>query len=138
MKLRSLLPAAATLLLVTGPAQAVEAPISVGEITPPPANSGVDAALMRDAAEGEIKQIDHDKLPRRRRVVVSFALTKLEGALDCTVNALVRDAKTGVMIAIIEAGAKAEGAVTDEKRKQIVQGAVRNVVRRIPTALAAK
>jgi hypothetical protein len=124
-----------------GEVDATEPPsISVGEVSPPPATSGVDAGGLRDAAEGEIRQIDAARLPERRQFVVSLALTRAiaDGPVACTINAMVRDARTGVMIAIIEAGAQAEGPVSAELRKQVAHAAVRSAVRRIPRAVGAK
>jgi hypothetical protein len=114
--------------------------VVVGEVSPPPATAGVDAAALRDAAEGEIKQLDAARLPERRRFVVSLALTRaaVDGPVACTVNAILRDARTGVMVAIIEAGAHSEGPASEELRKQVARTAVRSAVRRIPHALGAK
>lgn len=121
-------------------ADAADAPIAVGEVSPPPPSSGIDVAVLRDAAEGEIRQIDASRLPNHRRFLVSFALTRavVVGPIDCTVNAMVRDAKTGTMIAIIEGGAHADGPPSPELRKQVTYAAVRSAVRRIPRALGAK
>lgn len=133
----ALLASAAPALLVSGEARAADLPIAV-EVTQPPENIGIDASVLRATAEGEIRQIDASKLSRR--VVVSFALSRaaVEGPFACTVNAMLRDAKTGVMIAIIEAGAQAEGPASPELRKQVAHAAVRSAVRRIPRALGAK
>jgi hypothetical protein len=120
---------------------AAEPPIAVGEVTTVADASGVDPATLRDTAEGEIRQIDVAELPNHgtRRVVVSFALTRaaVEGPVICTVNAMLRDARTGAMLAIIEAGAQAEGPGSPELRKRLAHAAVRSAVRRIPTALEA-
>lgn len=128
---------AAALLSSTQTAAAAEPAISVGEVAPPPPSFGIDVAMLRDAAEGEIRQIDASRLPDRRRFVVSFALTRaiVEGPIACTVNAMVRDAKTGAMIAIIEGGAHAEGPASTELRRRVARAAVRSAVRRIPRAL---
>jgi hypothetical protein len=106
-------------------------------VTTAPEASGVDAAALRDTAEGEIRQIDVASLRAQRHVVVSFALTRAaaDGPVVCTVNAMLRDARTGVMIAIIEAGATAEGPGSPELRKRLAHAAVRSAVRRIPSAL---
>jgi hypothetical protein len=121
-------------------ADAAEPPIAVGEITTTPEAQGVDPGALRDAAEGEIRQMDPSNLPDQRRVVVSLALTRAAGDVPivaCTVNAMLRDARTGVMLAIIEAGAQAEGPVSPELRRRLANAAVRNAVRRIPSALGA-
>jgi hypothetical protein len=128
-------------MLLTGePVRAAEPLIAVGEVTPPPPTLGVDATVVREAATDEIRQIDASRLPRRKRYVVSLALTKAvaERTIACTVNATLREADTGVMIAIIEAGAQAEGPGSMELRKQVANAAVRSAVRRIPRALGAQ
>ena len=63
-------------MAVTGEVEATDAPIAVGEVSPPPASSGIDASVLRVAAAAEIKQIDVSRLRHRRRVVVSLALTR--------------------------------------------------------------
>lgn len=120
--------------------EAAGASIAVGEITPPPASSGIDASALRDVAAAEIGRIDPSRLPVRRKVVVSLALTRVAAGktLSCTVNMVVRDADTGVMIAIIEAGAQAEGQASAELRKRVAHAAVRRAVRRIPRALGGE
>ena len=127
---------------VAGDVEATDAPgpIAVGEVSPPPASSGIDASVLRDAATAEIKQIDVSRLRDRRRVVVSLALTRAiaEGPIACTVNAMLRDAKTGAMIAIIEGGAQAEGPASAELRKRVAHAAVRSAVRRIPNVLGGR
>lgn len=133
------LSAAAVLSLVASSASATEppAPIAVGEIAE---SAGIDSAAVRTTAEGEIAQIDPSKLPLKRRFVVSLSLARsaIGDAVACTVNAMLRDAKTGAMIAIIEAGAQAQGTTSDEVAKRVAHAAVRSAMRRIPTALATK
>ncbi|MBX3231243.1 MAG: hypothetical protein KIT84_09900 [Labilithrix sp.] len=112
------------------------APIAVGEVAADAASA--DVASLRDTAEGEIRQIDTSKL--KRRYVVSFSVARAAAgdAVACTANAILRDAKTGAMIAIIEAGAHAAGTTSDEAAKRVAHAAVRSAMRRIPTALGAK
>jgi hypothetical protein len=125
-------------LLVGHEASGSEASIAVGEVSTPPPASGTDAAALRAAAEGEIRQMD-PTLPRARRVVVSLALTRAEvNPVACTINATIRDARSGSMIAIIEAGAEAQGPVSTELRQQVASAAVRRAVRRIPHALGGR
>jgi hypothetical protein len=126
-------------MLVGQAASAADGSISLGEVTPPPPSSGVDVGVIHDAAERAIKQLEPSALRPRQRVVVSVAVTRAAvDPVDCTVNAIVRDARTGAMIAIIEAGAHASGPVSSELRKQVANAAVRNAIRRIPSALGAK
>jgi hypothetical protein len=124
-------------LAFVGVADAAEGSIAVGEVVAAP--STIDPAALRDTAEGEIRLIDPAALPRRR-YVVSLALVSAaaEGPVACKVNAMLRDAKTGNMIAIIEGGARAEGPASAELRRQVAHAAVRSAVRRIPRALASR
>ena len=50
-----------------------------------------------------------------------------------TVNALVGDAKTGSMLALIEGRARAEGSANPELRKQVLRAALHSAVSKIPT-----
>ena len=112
--------------------------IALGEVAVPPVSSGVDRAALRNAAEGELSGVDASHLRRRRAVVVSVAVIgSSQAPFACTVNALLRDAKTGTMLAILEGHAHAEGAVTEELRKRVLRAAMHGAVSQIPAALAA-
>ncbi len=113
--------------------------IAVGEVSQPPENAGVDIAGIRAEAEGEIRQIDPSQAGQRH-FVVSVALVRavIDGPYRCKVAAMVRDAKTGAMIAIIEGLAHAEGPASAELRRQVAHAAVRSAMRRIPSALGWK
>jgi hypothetical protein len=125
------------LLATTSDASAGGATIALGEITPPPVSSGVDRALIQTTAEGEIRQIDASKLPPRK-VVVSLAMTRSsEAPITCTIHAMLRDERTGNMLAIIEGEARSEGSGAELKQK-VASAAVRRAVRLIPDALATK
>ena len=131
--------ASAAISFATATASAADpvAPIAVGEIAE---SAGIDSAAVRATAEGEIAEIDVSKLPLKRRVIVSLSLARsaIGDGVACRVNAMLRDAKSGAMIAIIEAGAQAQGATSDELAKRVAHAAVRSAMRRIPTALTAK
>lgn len=128
----------ALVLFSTRDLQADAGPIALGEVTGTLAASGMDAAVVRDAAASEIGRLDTSRLPRRK-VVVSIAVTKAaeDPTVACKVNAMLRDARTGAMIAIIESGAQAQGPGSVELRKEVTSAAVRGAVRRIPRALGA-
>lgn len=132
--------AASTFLGAGGEARAKESPIAIGEVAPPPRGAGIDVAGLRAAARSELARLEPIRLPAKRRVVVSFALTRaaLAGPVACTVNATLRDARTGAMIAVIEAGAQADGPQSAEARKQVARAAVKSAVRGIPRALGAR
>jgi hypothetical protein len=127
-------------LLVSRSSIAAENPISLGEVAPLPSAMGTDPLVLRDVAASELQQLDVSRIPARRKVVVSIAMTKAvaDKTIACTVNAMLRDAKTGAMLAIIEAGAQADGPASAELRKQVTHAAVRQAVQRIPRALGGK
>jgi len=125
--------------LAAGNARASDTSVAIGEVAAPPISSGVDGAALKSAAERELRQVDSSRLRNHRKVVVSVAmLGALEAPYGCTVNAVLRDAKTGTMLAVIEGSARAEGnTTTDLVRQQVLRVALRNAVRQIPAALAA-
>lgn len=134
------LTAAAAISLVASTAAAADpvvGQVAVGEIAE---SAGIDSASVRTTAEGEIAQIDLSKLPAKRRYLVSLSLARssIGDSVACTVNAMLRDAKTGAMIAIIEAGAQAAGSTSDDAARRVAHAAVRSAMRRIPTALSTK
>ncbi|MDB4937764.1 MAG: hypothetical protein JWP87_4736 [Labilithrix sp.] len=126
--------------LSAGDAGAADTSIALGEVAVPPASTGVDRVAFRSAAEGELRGVDASKIRARktkRTVVVSMAVSaSTQSPFGCTVNALLRDAKTGNMLAIIEGSARVEGDANVELRKQVLRRAVRNAVSQIPDALA--
>jgi hypothetical protein len=133
----------APLLLVTailsgGDAAASDTSIALGEVGVPPVASGLDRAMLKTAAEGELRGVDTSRLRKRRDVIVSVAIIgSAPSPFACTVNALVRDKKTGTMLAIIEGRARAEGDANPELRNQVLHAALRSAVSQIPAALGA-
>ena len=133
-----LAPLLLALALFAGDASAGDTSLALGEVAVPPVSSGVDRATLKTAAEGELRGVDTSRLRKRRDVVVSVAIVgSAPSPFACTVNALLRDAKTGTMLAIIEGRAHAEGDANPELRKQVLRAALRSAVRQIPEALAA-
>jgi hypothetical protein len=131
--------AVVALAIATGGASdaeaASESEIALSEVAPPPANAGVDQATLKTAAEGEIKRIDGSKA-KGRRVLVSVALLSRDDApVSFSVNATLRDAKSGAMIAITEGRARAEGNATSDLKREVARAALHSAVRQIPAAL---
>lgn len=124
-----------------GDANAADTSIVLGDVAVPPVSSGVDRAALKNAAEGELSGVDPAKLRmlrKKRAVLVSVAVIGAQQSpFACTVNAMLHDAKTGTMLAIIEGRAKAEGDANAELRKQVLRAAVHSAVSQIPAALAA-
>ena len=115
---------------------ATDSEIALSEVAPPPPSAGVDQATLKTAAEGEIKRIDGSKT-KGRRVLVSVALLSRDDApVSFTVNATLRDAKSGAMIAITEGRARAEGSATSDLKREVARAALRSAVRQIPDALS--
>lgn len=134
----SLTPFILAAAVFAGDAGAAETSIALGEVAVPPESSGVDRAALKSAAEGELLGVDASRLRKRRTVLVSVAVIgSSPSPFACTVNALLRDAKTGTMLAIIEGRARAQGDANPEMRNQVLRAAVRSALRQIPDALAA-
>jgi hypothetical protein len=126
-------------VLVGHDASATDPAIALGEVSTPPATFGLDVSSLRDAAEGEIRKIDAVPRGRRRHVVVSLAMTRAgTDPVDYAVSATVRDAHTGTLLVVVEAGAQSASPVSSELRKQVASAAIRRVIHRIPSALVAK
>lgn len=118
-------------------ATAADEKLALGDVAPPPAGAGVDRDALRSAFEGELRMVPGSRLPKRH-VRVSVAITGTSDApVGCTVNAMLHDAKTGTMIAVLQGRARsaAEGGANDELRKTVLRVAVHNVVAQIPEAL---
>jgi hypothetical protein len=125
-------------LLLSGEAGAGDTSLTLGAVAAPPASSGVDRATLRSAAEGELLDVDASRLRKHRTIVVSVAVTSAsQSPFGCTVNAVLHDARTGTMVAIVQGNARTEGSASDAMKRQIVRAAVRSAVRQIPDALAA-
>jgi hypothetical protein len=72
----------------------------------------------------------------RKRVVVSLSLAPLTEDQECTVDATLRDDRTGSVVATIETASRASGPLNADQRKLLAYAAVRRAVRKMPTALA--
>jgi len=139
MTLRSAL---ASMLLATAVATtaldvgAADEPVALGEVATPAPSTGLDRATLKSAAETELRGIDASRV-KKKRVVVSVAVTSAtEAPVGCTVNAVLRDARSGTMIAIVEGRARTEGTANADSKRAVLRAAVRSAVRQIPDALA--
>lgn len=123
-------------------AQAAELSFALGEVAAPPAASGIDQATLTTTAQRELETVDTSrvKTKKRRPMVVSIAITSATDASKaCTVNAMLRDAKSGVMIAVLQGRASTSGeGATSDLRKAVLRAAMRSAVTQIPDALAAE
>lgn len=126
------------LLSWSGAARAAEGPIAVGEVSTASERSEIDISAVRDVATAELERIDSSRLSSKRRVVVSLTLTRaLANGPACNVSAMLRDARTGTMIAVIEAGVQAVGPLSPGLWSRLTHAAVRNAMRKIPHALSS-
>jgi hypothetical protein len=101
----------------TAAAGAADPLVLLGEVGVPPGGQRPDLApLLRSALEREIQALDLHPTPHGRRFVVSASLVRL--AIDargdalrasCVVSLVLRDARGGALVAILEGRARAEG-----------------------------
>jgi hypothetical protein len=111
---------------------------TVVEMAAPPPDFNTNATELRTAAEAELNK-DRSLQRSKRHVVVSVSLKQTATApMACSVNATVRDARTGAMLAIIETASRAVGSLSPELRQEMAVNAVRSAVRKVPGALLTK
>jgi hypothetical protein len=108
--------------------------IALGEVSVATPAPGLDDATVKTTAEHEIKSVDVRKV--KRRVVVSVAVHGSDAPIALTVNATLRDRKSGNMLAVIEGRARADGEGSARVRRAVLRAAVRSAVRQIPEALS--
>jgi hypothetical protein len=137
--------AALVLLAAAWPreAGAGEDKVALGEVSVPAPMPGADRATLVSAAEGEIHKLDATGV--KRRVVVSVAIVDASDApVALSVDACLRDGKSGAMLAILKGRAAIErngdplpkGTINRHVRSAVLRAAVRNAIEQIPTALA--
>jgi hypothetical protein len=135
--MRTLLVLGAAMLALTVAGQnanAAESSLRLGELSVATAAPGLDRPTLKSAAQGELQQLDGSKV--RRRVVVSLALdSATDGQLAVSVRAMLRDAKSGTMIAIVQGRARSDATGSVELRQALLRAAVHSAVRQIPEAL---
>jgi hypothetical protein len=133
----SVLVTSATLLVGGASSAEGQHPAAVVEVTSPSdSDVGADPVALRTAAESEVRRTAASFVGLRRPLVISLAVSQTGASpIVCNVNATVRDARTGAMIAVVETDARSDGPGSSEQRRQIAYAAVRNAVRRVPQAL---
>jgi hypothetical protein len=120
----------ASMALAFGAQSQAATPAAI-EIAPPPAAYATDANALRAIAAAELGAA-HGK----RRVVVSLAVAKpaTDEPTECAVDATLRDARTGVVIAVIDATTRMTGPLSRDERRALAHTAVRNAARRVIAA----
>lgn len=104
------------------------------EIAPPPAAYATDASALRAIAAAELGHATSEVATNgKRRVVVSLAVATpaTDEPTECAVDATLRDAKTGAVIAVIDATTRMTGPLSREDRRALAHTAVRNAARRV-------
>lgn len=105
------------------------------EIAPPPAVYGTDANALRAIAAAELGPANAAS-GTSRRVVVSLAVATPKSAEpdECQVDATLRDERTGAVLAVIDATARATGPLSRAERRALAHAAVRSAARRVTAA----
>ena len=104
------------------------------EIATPPAVYATDANALRAIAAAELATATSGGT--NRRVIVSLAVATPKSAEpdECQVDATLRDERTGAVLAVIDATARATGPLSSVERRALAHAAVRTAARRITTA----
>ena len=120
----------------TALAEETTCPAAVIEIAPPPSETEADVDALRATAQAEAAAF----VGMRRPVVITVSLSQTteETSMLCSANATVRDAKTGNMLAIVEAESRTGSEPSSEQRRAIASAVVGRAVRRVPSALETK
>jgi hypothetical protein len=105
------------------------------EIAPPPAVYGTSASALREIAAAELRSSDA-LTGTKRRVVVSLAVAipKTNEPNECEVDATIRDAKTGAVLAVVDATLRSTRPLSRDERRALAHAAVRSAARRVTTA----
>jgi hypothetical protein len=121
--------------LFGGRALATEAPTVALEIAPPPPDGPADAEGLRSVAEAEVASFG----AVRRAVVINVALSQTMGETTVSsASASVRDARTGAILAVVEAESRSPATASPEQQRSIAYAVVGRAVRGVPSALDSK
>ena len=126
------------------PAMAGEGRVVIGEVSSKVTRAGVNyESFLRSASEEELSTLDLSLVSRKKRVIVSVALVRLDTLAaprttdaTCEISATLRDAKGGAVFAILQGKARAmSGGAPGEVESTAVHGALHGALARIPEAL---
>jgi hypothetical protein len=91
---------------------------------------------LKSTAEGEIKTLDQTKMKGSKHYIIALAVVRSsDGPVSCEVTAMLREAKSGAMLAVIQGRARSEGGADAQLRTAVLRAAVRTAVRQIPEAI---
>jgi hypothetical protein len=132
----------ASLFALFAPTKAADAGsrhLSLGEIAVLPSNAASMTPALRTALEAEMR--DLDLRGSHKDAILSVSLVKLDSERErgvssttCVISATLRSRDGGVLFAILEGRARAQGA-SDHLPESAVRGAVHGALSRIPDAL---
>ena len=110
-------------------ATAADDRVVLGEVT---TAHGVAYDALQSAASAEIGALDTSKI--KRKVIVSIRVLKNEaGHAAISISALVRDSKTGNMLAVVSGNAQSEGTAKST-RDNVLRAAVHSALSQVPQA----
>jgi hypothetical protein len=128
-------------------AGAAPEPVAIGEVSTSVARGDVDlGAELRTMIADELRALDLRGVPPARAAILSASLVRMDvtasGAtvsVACVLSATLRDAKRGVLFAVLEGRARGED---DPRRlraleRAAMQSAVRGALARVPEALGS-
>ena len=120
---------------LSAPVSAEPERIALGEVSVSEQAPNIDAATVKTLSEREIRSVDARRV--KRRVVVSVAVVRsTDDPVAVRINATLREAKSGNMIAVIEGRASSDALADADLRRAVLRAAVRSAVRQIPEALS--
>ena len=109
--------------------------LSLGEVAVLPTGAAHLTPELRADLEAEIGALDLRSA--RKDAILSVSLVKLDterGAAECVVSAALRSRSGGVLFAILEGHARAQGA-SAQVPENALRGAIHGALSRIPEAL---
>ncbi len=119
--------------------------LALGEVSAKVESTVADlAGVLRRAAFAELAALDMRGVTTTKHYVVSVSVVRLDrestekgSAATCIVSAVLRDAKRGALLVVLEAKARAEDVTKhlSDTETSAVRGAVRGALLRLPEAL---
>lgn len=138
------------LLLGTRTVAAALPRVTLGEVSVAPDLTKDLVTPLRSSIEGALSTLDWRDVPRQKRFVLSVALVRLDARsagsklrVSCVVSAVLREARSGNVLAIAEgrAASEAEGenvARWDQIDSPLVRAAAESAVAALPAAVRTR
>ncbi len=129
-------------LAILAPAKAADAEskhLSLGEVAVVPSGATNMTSTLKSALESEMRELD--LRGARKDAILSVSLVKLDtehergsSAATCVISATLRSRDGGVLFAVLEGRARAQGA-SDHVPENALRGAVHGALSRVADAL---